>query len=206
MMSKTYIDYRKADLEDINENFTISNLIKDIAKQNLINITSKSSILAPYNTFLQQENNNSLCDDENDLFDDFNNINIRLENEIIGFNNKTKEYNMLYELNNNGEVDNGMLINSKTNTLSSSFNLNASKSHVSRTLILQKDESDNEEENKKNMEDEEENLLKEEKRKKDVMNEIEKMGYDKEYVEKCLKENILCHATAVYYLLMNYVC
>ena len=38
-----------------------------------------------------------------DSFDDFNNQKIKLEkNELIGFNAKAKECNMLYELNNNG--------------------------------------------------------------------------------------------------------
>ena len=30
------------------------------------------------------------------------------------------------------------------------------------------------------------------------------MGYDKNYVKECLKNNILCQATTIYYLMMNY--
>ena len=30
------------------------------------------------------------------------------------------------------------------------------------------------------------------------------MGYDKKYVLECVKNNELCHASAVYYLMMNY--
>ena len=30
------------------------------------------------------------------------------------------------------------------------------------------------------------------------------MGYDKKYVKECLDKNVLCQATAVYFLLMNY--
>ena len=52
-----------------------------------------------------------------------NNENINLENEIISFNNKVKKYNMLYELNNNNEVDNGMLINTKINSSVATFSI-----------------------------------------------------------------------------------
>ena len=37
-----------------------------------------------------------------------------------------------------------------------------------------------------------------------ILNNIEKMGYDKNYVKECLENNILCNATAAYFLLMNY--
>ena len=204
-MSKTYIDYRKAKNEDLIENFTISNLIKDESnKKNNKNITTKSSILAPYNTLIQNEENNSFFDDENaDIFDDFNNKNIKLENnDLIGFNAKSKEFNMLYELNNNGEVDNGMLINSKTNSVSSSYILNNSKnSYISRTLIKDSDNEDDEEINIKDIIENEEKL---EKKKENVYNQMKLMGYEKEYVKKCVDENILCHASVVYFLLMNY--
>ena len=205
IMSKTYIDYRKAKNEDLIENFTISNLIKDESnKKNNKNITTKSSILAPYNTLIQNEENNSFFDDENaDIFDDFNNKKIKLENnDLIGFNAKSKEFNMLYELNNNGEVDNGMLINSKTNSVSSSYILNNSKnSYISRTLIKDSDNEDDEEINIKDIIENEEKL---EKKKENVYNQMKLMGYEKEYVIKCVDENILSRASVVYFLLMNY--
>ena len=59
MMSKTYIDYRKSNLDDLKENFTISNLKNDdknnLNKKKLKNITTKSSLLAPYNTLINDE-------------------------------------------------------------------------------------------------------------------------------------------------------
>ena len=203
IMSKTYIDYRKAKIEDLIENFTISNLIKNESiKNNNKNITTKSSILAPYNTLIQNEEIDSFSEEEkNDLFDDFNNKNILLEdNEIIGFNAKPKEFNMLYELNNNGEVDNGMLINSKTNTISSSNILN--NSHYSNILIRNSfKENDDEEFNIHDMIEKEDKL---EKKKDNVYNQMKAMGYEREYVKRCIDENILCHASVVYFLLMNY--
>ena len=206
-MSKTYIDYRKAKNEDLIENFTISNLIKNESTKKDKNITSKSSLLAPYNTLIQQsEDCNLYSIEENvDSFDDFNNKKIKLErNELIGFNAKAKECNMLYELNNNGEVDNGMLINSKTNTISSSYILNNSQhSYYIRSINNgnKEDEDENEEFNIKDLIDNEEKL---EIKKNNVYDQMKLMGYEKEYVKKCVDENILCHASVVFFLLMNY--
>ena len=46
MMSKIYIDYRKGELENLRENFTITNLKSDEIKLYEKNINTKSSILA----------------------------------------------------------------------------------------------------------------------------------------------------------------
>ena len=47
-----------------------------------------------------------------DILDNFN-LELKVKNGIIKFHGKVKEFNMNYELNNNEEIDNGMLINSK---------------------------------------------------------------------------------------------
>ena len=209
IMSKTYIDYRKAKNEDLIENFTISNLIKNEFTKKDKNITSKSSILAPYNTLIQQSEDSNLfsIEDNFDPFDDFNNKKIKLEkNELIGFNAKAKECNLLYELNNNGEVDNGMLINSKTNTISSSCILNNSQhSYYSRSINNNNNDDDDEDENEEfNIKDLIDNEEKLEIKKNNVYEQMKLMGYEKEYVKKCVDENILCHASVVFFLLMNY--
>ena len=83
---------------------------------------------------------------------------------------------MLYELNNNKEVDNGMLINTKINTNTNSLienDLNDNNNQVKTESVLYFEEEGN-------IED------------------------DKKYVKECLEKNILCQATAVYFLLMNY--
>jgi serine/threonine protein kinase len=203
IMSKTYIDYRKADIEDLIENFTISNLIKNESNKNINkNITTKSSILAPYNTLIQNEENDSYSEEyKNDLFDDFNNKKILLEdNEIIGFNPKPKECNMLYELNNNGEVDNGMLINSKTN----SNTISSNTSHYSNIAIRNSFRENNDEDEVLNIHDIIDNEEKVEKKKEKVYAQMKLMGYERDYVKKCVEDNVLCHACVVYFLLMNY--
>ena len=109
MMLKTYIDYRRGDIEDLKENFTLSNLRNDEVKLEDKNISTKSSILTPFNSGLI---NNSFNDEsvKEDEFDDFKNSKITLENDLMIFNNKVKEYNFNFEMNNNQEVDNGMII------------------------------------------------------------------------------------------------
>ena len=37
-----------------------------------------------------------------------------------------------------------------------------------------------------------------------ILDIVENLGYDKKYVLDCVENNKLCHASAVFYLLMNY--
>ena len=135
---------------------------------------------------------------------------------MITFSRKIKEYNRLYELNNNGEVDNGVLINSKTQSSiimtdrSTSknegivINLNISNSsdegliENNKPKLNNKIKNDND--NDKKVDEEMEIRIKT----KNILNQMALMGYDKKYVMECVKSNELCHASAVYYLMMNY--
>jgi serine/threonine protein kinase len=223
MLSRTYIDYRKANMEELQENFTISNLKRDKdMNNNDKNITTKSFILTPYNSLIGGEDD-SIEDEEKYLdseFDDFNNGNINLENELISFSNKVKEFNMLYELNNNNEVDNGMLINTKINTASSwSITNGIINNHsIIKTESVFYVEADG---NKEDYDyDEPGNGFKkkvliqkkqvksrdneEENNDNRIFDKIEVLGYDKKYVKECLENNSLCHATSIYFLLKNY--
>ena len=138
-----------------------------------------------------------------DILDNFN-LELEIKNGIIKFHGKVKESNMNYELNNNEEIDNGMLINSKDE------------------LVLE--ETNNENNDNKNNE-QLENYIKINKKKdtnKDkkshrpnspykqppINNYFVKMvcelGYDEDYVVKSLENNELNHATTIYYLFSNY--
>ena len=208
MLSKTYIDYRYGLVDDLKENFTISNLKIEKNNKNgekkIKNITTKSSLLAPYNTLIQDNESFSDYESQNS-FDDMTNPNINLENDIIIFNNKIKEYNLNYELNNNGECDNGMLINTKTGTISSSVmnnsNIKNETQLTSRSMRRNENEENNDFDEEFNEIDEQEE---QEKKIAKILNEIEKIGYDKEYVLSCVNNNILCHASTIFYLMLNY--
>ena len=197
MLSKTYIDYRNGLIEDLKENFTISNLKLENKEnpdknKNLKNITTKSSLLAPYNTLIQNEESYSEEGMNSDEFNDLANPNIVLENDILIINNKIKEFNLNYELNNNGECDNGMLINTKTETISSNAN------NLSR--ITRRNENEDDIDDNSDIDENEEHEKKTEK----ILEEIEKIGYDRKYVMNCVNNNELCHASAIFYLMMNY--
>jgi serine/threonine protein kinase len=232
MLSKTYVDYRKDKTDNLKENFTLSNLFiddKNKNNKNEKNEETKSSILAPFNSVY--ENHNNVDDDfyeDEIIMDDFNNKKIRLENEIISVGNKVKEYNMLYEMNNNCEVDNGIIINSKTNTLTTVSNKSLISLADSFTDMLLKKENkkDKEKENKKNKNIYDNNFssygilqeITDESHNNDkynenndninqinnILNQIELLGYNKQYVQECIKNNVLCHASTAYFLMLNY--
>ena len=227
MLSKTFIDYRKGNADDLKENFTLSNLESDNNKNKNNskeeNITNKSSILAPYNSIISENESISqrLSIKSEDSFNDFNNSKIKLDNEQIIFSKKIKEYNRMYELNNNGEVDNGVLINSKTQ---SSINLSEKSSrsnnrndildlNISNGSYVLFNENDEiievkkitdkmkkKNNSKKNIDEELEHKIKS----NNILNQMSLMGFDKKYVLDCVNKNELCHASTVYYLMMNY--
>ena len=222
MLSKTYIDYRYANIEDIKENFTLSNLNKDDENnpKNLnANCSTKSLILAPYNSIknyhnqnsesYSEKNNNSYDSEESfdeydEKYNDFKNNEIMLRNGIILFSNKVREFNMNYELNNNGECDNGMLIKTETNNNNtSSVNNNSLANNDSIYYYEEEEKKINM--NNKIINNNTKGKIENTKEKTElILNNIEKMGYDKNYVKECLKNNILCQATTIYYLMMNY--
>ena len=130
-----------------------------------------------------------------------NNNRIKLENNILIFGEKPKEFNMFYELNNNGEVDNGILIKSNTNTTSSIESYKNSKNNNNNKKIIKGVDLN------LNYESIVKSQRKNNNRKEidfKIILEIEKMGYDKDYVINCLKRKKLCHATSLYFLLENY--
>jgi len=104
LLSKSNIDYRFANRDDIIENFSMRNLDTLLEQENQ-NIHTKSVILAPFNSSLQNSKVSSNCSSTPSL---------KIENNAIKFCGKVKELNRNYELNNNGEIDNGIIIPHKS--------------------------------------------------------------------------------------------
>ena len=199
MLSKNYIDYRIKGNDDLKEIFTLSNLNNSKQEDNKINKNNKtkSSILAPYNTLIENEScryneDGEVKFDNGELFSDFNNSKIVLENNIINIGDKVKQLYINYEFNNNGELDNGNIIQSKSKSLG---NLSLDESLVnSEENYININEKYKEVDYKKI----------EEIKKNKVLEIIEKLGYDKKYTLDCINNNKLCHVSAVFYLIMNY--
>ena len=198
MLSKTHIDYRKAPKGELNENFTLKNLFT-IDNNFIKNNESKSFILAPYNSILSD-------DDESDNLD-CENSELKMENDIIKFCAKVKEFNINYELNNNEEIDNGMLINSQSdineelnnskinyNPKSVYLNNNSINGNSTRTNSRKKNKNISETSSNFNNFSINDNFVK----------MVSNLGFKKDYVVKCLEKNELNQATAAYYLFSIY--
>lgn len=103
LLSKTNIDYCNANKDDLIEIFTVKNLdtLQETENQNVM---TKSAILAPYNSSLKYTM------EKLQLIPGMS-----IENAVLKFCGRVKESNRNYELNNNGEIDNGILINLNNN-------------------------------------------------------------------------------------------
>ena len=142
--------------------------------------------MTPYNSILSD-------DDESDNLD-CENSELKMENDIIKFCAKVKEFNINYELNNNEEIDNGMLINSKSEI---DEELNNSKNNDNpKSIIL------NNNNNSININSTRTNSRKKNKNNSNSISNpnsfnindhfvkmVSALGYKKDYVVKCLEKH-----------------
>jgi serine/threonine protein kinase len=215
LLAKSNVDYRNiANKEDMIENFDIRNL--DTADENINkNVHTKSFILAPFNTSMTDDENNTFPKYNSNSFNnkleknkeitDFNNPDLKILNGVIKYVAKVKDLNRNYELNNNQEIDNGVVIlpndsdekNKKENDISplnGSYNNN--KIHTKPFSAP----NEIEEVNKDNKNKEKE---------KDEINEkaleiLENLGYKKSFVKESIIKNNFNYATASYRLIVKY--
>ena len=201
-LRKNYKEIKNNDDFDL-ENFTYRNIETDYQDENL-NDQSTSIIITPFNSKRK--------DFDDDLF--YNDINI--ENYLMKFLPKVNELNKLYELNNNCDFDQGIMLNrnyNSNNKLMNSFNESYIKKQ-NEIKIKNKEEKMIKIENKenkidKNNEIENENRVNNENinLKSDeiifddnIISYVENLGYKREYIIKSLELNDLNYATATYYL------
>ena len=204
MLSQTYIDYRKDKNENLKEYFNINNLYNEEENsvsnfEKIKNNQSKSIILTPFNSMNSIHDNYNEMKDKDDILND-NFKNIKIEDDILEIGNKIKEYYRLYEQNNNNEIDNGIMIYNQLNSnslcnSSNTYNFDLNKKKMNNKKLSNDKLNNN---NFNNIEIE--NIRKKEK----VLNELEHLGYDKEYILKCLKNNEINYGMATYFLLLNY--
>ena len=207
LLAKTHIDYRNAQKKDLAENFTIKNLYT-LDELNKKDVDTKSAILAPYNSMLSEEENGNISSSRRkeslcDILDNFNDE-LEIKNGIIKFHGKAKEFNMNYELNNNEEIDNGMLINSKNDLISLEDN-EIKDSEKNIYLVKNNDASDkNKNTNLQNKKHRPSSPYRPPPINKDFVKMVSDLGYDEDYVIKCLEKKELNHSTTIYYLFSNY--
>ena len=208
LLSKANVDYRCARKSEMMEHFTIKNLDTNNDKCNK-NVSSKSFIFAPFNsTFTSvSEGDNEKCG-------------LEVEKEVIKFNNETQALNRIYELNYNGEIDHGVLIqhHSQDNTdntqqrVSLSINVNdKNNSLISGECYDDELESPLSHEYDCNTQSNtQRNYVTSlttttitQHIDENALNACERLGYSKPYMHYVLNENELNYATTTYYLLCN---
>ena len=190
---KNNVDYRDINNKDnMIENFDIKNL--DTNDENEIkNSDSKSFILTPYNSEISLNANNS-DDDSIDL----ENNNLEINNDIIVYDNKVKNFSRKYEMNNNEEIDNGLIdekFRGEINISPSNGNLNNNENINKEFNLLNEDE----EKINLNMENDKENQINE-----NALEDLKELGFDKHFVRKSLMKNDFNYATTSYGLIVKY--
>ena len=187
ILEKYNVSYLKNNTEDLIENFNNEylNTIEDEEKME----NTRSIILAPYNTAI------SYFDDSFDSNKEIYNE-IKVENNICKYKGEVHISNIKYEMSNNDEFDNGVIKSGDNNSISSFSNY----SELSHQL---KNENFKEKNNNLSFDDKNKNHMGK-KFCKEIIKEIEnKIGYDRNYLIKCLKNEEVNYATATYYLMLK---
>ena len=199
-LRKNYKEIKNNDEFDL-EHFTYRNIETEYQEENL-NDQSISFIITPFNSKRK--------DNDEDLF--YNDINI--ENHLMRFLPKVNELNKLYELNNNCDFDQGVMLNrmdNYDNKLMNSFNESYLKKQKEMKGKEEKRVKIENDENKtdKNNEIENENRINNENIslnsdelifEENIISYVENLGYKREYIIKSLELNELNYATATYFL------
>ena len=133
----------------------------------------------------------------NDILDNFN-FEIKTKNNIIKFHGKVKEFNMNYELNNNEEIDNGMLVNSKDELVVNNKEKDQLENYIKNTSYINQESNKNKKSHRPN------SPYKQPPLNPYFLKMVANLGYSEEYVIKSLEKNELNHATTIYYLFSNY--
>ena len=146
LLSKNNVDYRNCPKEDIIENFTIENLDTNKFNENK-NIKTKSIIFAPFNTSYEL---NELKNDNFNLKEIKLEKGLVIQNNIILYDQDANALNRQYELNNNGEIDHGVIINHSNEKENIINNNNTNKKekeikeNVNAKIINKTNDNDNE--------------------------------------------------------------
>ena len=206
LLSKFNVDYLNSDKSELIENFTLKNL--ETNKDSKDEGNTKSLIFAPYNTFIEsqdEENENYISDIKNkkkknrELFEEeiiYQELKVR--NNICKFGNRVHQANIQYELSNNVDFDNGFIKtkkeeefkneNEKIEKFDEEKILSARLSGLNSPKVRSANDS---------FEESEKLMIN-----KNLLKYIEKnIGYDRKYIINCLKKNKINYATATYFLM-----
>ena len=201
LLAKSNVDYRNiAFKDDMIENFNIRNL--DTLEENINkNINTKSLILAPFNTSVSENEEN-----EYDTYDeynykknmiDMNNPDLKILNGVIKYVAKVRDLNRNYELNNNQEIDNGVVITPNDSEDKEKKEGGFIDKIYNNKFVSRKISPPNEKnEYYENTTTDEIN--------ENALDMIQNLGYKKFYMKKVLIKNEFNYATTSYNLIVKY--
>ena len=193
LLSKFDVNYLTSDKEELIENFTMKNL--ETNENEIINNAvggTKSVIYAPYNTYIEANEDKSKYKSDIEIAKIYKEI--KVNNDICKYGFKVQQANIKYELSNNQDFDNGIIKTQKDEDLKQENEKIEKNDFIKNNLYdaNNKDKSPNDSYEKEYVY----------KVNEQILNDIEKtVGYDKKYLLDCLKKNIINYATATYYLL-----
>ena len=193
-LSKYEVDYLNGQREDLIENFTLKNL-ETINEKTKKHGYTKSYILAPYNSLERRKKY---------LYSH----GINIENNLIKFRGPAKQANIKYELENNKDFDNGMMITKREGETNEEeiekaieYDDSFGYSNSFSKCIAPINEIDG---YNCLSNDNEEITFNTGVISEKVIKEIEKeVGYNKKYLMDCINNNEINYATAMYFLLLK---
>lgn len=207
ILAKSNVDYRDPNnKEDMIENFTIKNIDTREEMENK-NGNTKSIILAPFNSSFSENSEDSynynpkIKKSKNKkirkIICDFDNPELEIKNNIIKFGIKARDLNRNYELNNNGEIDNGIVISPKDSNMIYPHDLSPFEDNSDKAFSPYSDLEDSREIQQNNKE--KRNVIYDK-----ILQEMTLLGYNEVYVRECIENNEFNYATACYFLLIKY--
>ena len=151
-----------------------------------------------------EENENKNIENINKNEYDYNNKSLIIKNNVIKFSAKVKELNRNYELNNNGEIDNGIVISPKDSVEGEKKDNDISPYNGSYYSKVRSKPFSPNNEFEEGLSSRRENNKDEKFINEKVLDELCDLGYNKKYVKDCILKNNINYATASYYLLDKY--
>lgn len=129
-------------------------------------------------------------------------MSLKEENNVMKFAAQVREMNRNYELNNNGEIDNGQIIPLESN----GANINKDFSNDNESSFSKKISAKPFSPVTELVEDKliQKAATQYQSINYSVIDEMEKLGYKRSYLKSCLELNEINYATTCYYLLLKH--
>ena len=222
LLAKSNVDYRDAsNRDDMIENFCVLNIDTKEEKEKKNN-NDKSIILAPYNSSRTDFGSQDECDTRykskyNIITKhepcDNSNKHLKIQNGLIKFAGKVKDLNRAYELNNNGEIDNGIVISQDASKAAddkagingvSPFEDNSAPKSKPFTPFNECEFAYGGGGNGSGCKGNSNYFVQENVIDENILNEVANLGYSKHHVVASIERDEFNYATTTYQLLLKY--